>query len=130
MSQMSLSQWLQSENPTSRHHARMVRFYMGWQRLKRNPMAMFGLVILIILCFSAVFAPFLSPHDPLAQDLGNRLQPMGSENHLLGTDSLGRDMLSRLIFGSRITLYIVLIVAIIAPMAGLLVGTIAGYTDG
>lgn len=130
MSHMWLSQWLQAETPTSRHHARMVNFYKGWQRLKRNPMAMFGLGILIILGISAVFAPWLAPHDPLAQDLGKRLLPMGSENHLLGTDSLGRDMLSRLIHGSRITLYIVIIVAIIAPLAGLLVGTVAGYAGG
>ena len=130
MSNTSLSQWLQAETPASRHHARMVNFYKGWQRLKRNPMAMFGLGILIVLGVSAVFAPLLAPHDPLAQDLGKRLLPLGSENHWLGTDSLGRDMLSRLIYGSRITLYIVIIVAIIAPLAGLLVGTVAGYAGG
>jgi len=64
------------------------------------------------------------------QDLANRLAPLGTDSHVLGTDSLGRDILSRLIHGSRITLYIVALVALIAPVAGLLVGTISGYAGG
>ena len=64
------------------------------------------------------------------QDLGNRLAPLGSEGHILGTDSLGRDILSRLIYGARITLYIVALVALIAPIVGLLVGTVSGYIGG
>jgi peptide/nickel transport system permease protein len=91
---------------------------------------MLGLGILIALVLMAAFAPWLAPHDPFAQDLGNRLQPLGTPGHLLGTDSLGRDILSRLIHGSRITLYIVALVALIAPIAGLLVGTVSGYAGG
>ena len=93
-------------------------------------MAMFGLGILRLLWLVASVAPLLSPHDPFEQNLGNRLQPIGSESHILGTDSLGRDILSRLIYGSRITLYIVALVALIAPVAGLLIGTVAGYLGG
>jgi peptide/nickel transport system permease protein len=93
-------------------------------------MAMFGLYILVFLILLAVFAPLLAPHDPFAQDLGNRLQPLGAEGHLLGTDSLGRDILSRLIYGARITLYIVTLVALLAPILGLFVGTVAGYLGG
>jgi peptide/nickel transport system permease protein len=78
----------------------------------------------------ALAAPLLSPHDPFVQNLGNRLQPLWSDGHVLGTDSLGRDILSRLIYGSRITLYIVGLVALIAPVTGLLVGTVAGYAGG
>jgi len=130
MHQLTWREWLLTDEPTSRRHARLANFYQGWLSLRRNSMAMFGLGILILLLLVAIFAPLLSPHDPFDQNLGNRLQPIGSENHILGTDSLGRDILSRLIYGSRITLYIVALVALIAPVAGLLVGTVAGYIGG
>jgi peptide/nickel transport system permease protein len=85
------------------------------------------LILLVLIAFAA---PVLAPHDPFAQNLDNRLQPLGADEHILGTDSLGRDLLSRLIYGSRITLYIVALVALIAPISGLLVGTVAGYVGG
>ncbi len=122
--------WLNTDTPTSRSHARAAAAWHGWLRLKSNHMAMLGLYILIGLVAVAAFAPWIAPHDPLAQNLMNRLQPPGSPGHLLGTDSLGRDILSRMIYGSRITLYIVSLVAMIAPIVGLLVGTIAGYAGG
>ncbi|MEP4342846.1 MAG: nickel transporter permease, partial [Lentilitoribacter sp.] len=93
-------------------------------------LAMIGLGILLSLVLASILAPWLAPHDPFAQDLANRLLPLGSEGHILGTDSLGRDILSRLIYGSRITLYIVALVALIAPIVGLFVGTVAGYMGG
>ncbi|MFY0620859.1 MAG: ABC transporter permease [Pelagimonas sp.] len=130
MTDMTLRQWLLTDAPTSRRHARLASFYKGWLSLRSNSMAMFGLGILVVLVLAAALAPLLAPHDPFAQDLANRLQPLGSEGHILGTDSLGRDILSRLIYGARITLYIVALVALIAPVAGLLVGTVAGYTGG
>ena len=125
-----LRAWLLTDTPTSRRHARLSALYAGWLTLRRNPMAMVGLFILVMLLFIAAFANVLAPVDPLAQDLAGRLAPPGTQGHVLGTDSFGRDILSRLIFGSRITLYIVTLVALIAPIAGLLVGTIAGYTGG
>ena len=126
----SLRAWLLAEVPTSRNHARMAAWYQNWLALKRNTLAMAGLGILVAVVFIAVFAPLLAPHDPFSQDLANRLQPLGFEGHPLGTDSLGRDILSRLLYGSRITLYIVTLVAIIAPIMGLIVGTISGYAGG
>ncbi|WP_339633455.1 nickel transporter permease [uncultured Sneathiella sp.] len=122
--------WLLTDTPTSRHHARVASLYQGWLSFRSNPMAMFGLIILLAMGLIAIFAPLLAPHDPFVQDLGNRLAPLGSDGHLLGTDSLGRDILSRLIYGARITLYIVILVALIAPVAGLFVGTVAGYAGG
>ncbi len=122
--------WLLTDTPTSRFHARCVALYSGWLKFRSNTMAMLGLIILILLVLIAAFAPWLAPHDPLAQDLAGRLKPPLSEGHLLGTDSLGRDILSRIIYGSRITLYIVTLVALIAPVVGLLVGTVAGYAGG
>ncbi|MEE9427966.1 MAG: ABC transporter permease [Paracoccaceae bacterium] len=125
-----LRAWLLTDTPTSRNHAKMAAIYTGWLTLRSNPMAMVGLFILITLLFIAAFAELLAPVDPLAQDLAGRLARPGTPGHALGTDSLGRDILSRLIYGSRITLYIVTLVALIAPIAGLLVGTIAGYVGG
>jgi peptide/nickel transport system permease protein len=128
--QPSWREWLTTDAPTSRRHARLANLYQGWLTLRANSMAMFGLGILLALLLVALLAPVLSPHDPFEQSLSNRLQPLGTEGHILGTDSLGRDILSRLIYGSRITLYIVALVALIAPVAGLLVGTVAGYVGG
>lgn len=126
----TLRDWLLSDTPTSRRQARWAAVYKGWLTLKSNHMAMAGLAIILALIALAIFAPLIAPHDPFVQDLGNRLQPLGSEGHLLGTDSLGRDILSRLIWGARITLYIVALVALVAPIAGLLVGTVSGYAGG
>ncbi|MEE9335678.1 MAG: ABC transporter permease [Granulosicoccaceae bacterium] len=122
--------WLSTDTPSSRRQARLGSYYQGWLEFKSNRLAMIGLCILLLLLFTAAFAPWLAPHDPFVQNLGNRLTPMGTEGHLLGTDSLGRDLLSRIIYGSRITLYIVGLVALIAPVVGLLVGTVAGYVGG
>ena len=123
-------QWLNDDSPASRLQARLSSIYHGWIEFKANRLALFGLFILVCLVLIAAFAPVLSPHDPFEQNLANRLAPLGADGHILGTDSLGRDILSRLIYGSRITLYIVGLVALIAPVAGLFIGTVAGYTGG
>ena len=129
-SDQSLRAWLLTDTPTSRRHAQLAAWYRGWLSFRANPMTMLGLGILLFLVFVATLAPWLSPHDPFDQDLAARLMPPGSENYILGSDGLGRDILSRVIYGSRITLYIVTLVAIIAPVAGLFVGTVAGYAGG
>ncbi len=123
-------EWLMTDTPTSRGHARAASAYAAWLNLKSNHMAMLGLAILGFLLFVAAAAPLIAPHDPFEQDLANRLAPLGTPGHPFGTDSLGRDILSRMIWGSRITLYIVALVAAIAPLVGLLVGTISGYIGG
>ncbi len=122
--------WLTSDAPTSRKQAKLSAYYRAWLTLKSNPMAMFGLAILAALLFIATFAPWLAGADPFAQDLAARLLPPGEGGFILGSDSLGRDILSRLMHGSLITLYIVALVALIAPVVGLLVGTVAGYLGG
>ncbi len=126
----TLRQWLLTDTPSSRRHAKLSALYQGWLSFRANTMAMIGLWILVILVLVAIAAPLIAPHDPFVQSLGDRLAPLGTEGHVLGTDSLGRDILSRLIYGARITLYIVALVALIAPVAGLLVGTVAGYVGG
>jgi len=129
MSDLSTRDWLLSDAPSTRRQARLGAFYQGWLTFRANRLAMLGLVILIALVLMAIFAPWLSPYDPVAQNLADRLQPP-SASHWLGTDALGRDILSRLIWGSRVTLFIVGTVALISPILGLLIGTIAGFAGG
>lgn len=124
-----LRAWLTSDDPTSRAQARWGRAYHAWLRLRENRLAMVGLVIVLSLAAVAAFAPALSPYPPNAPDLQSRLLPMTGA-HWLGTDELGRDILSRIIHGARLTLYVVILVAAIATPVGLLVGTVAGYGGG
>ncbi|RID93071.1 ABC transporter permease [Gemmobacter lutimaris] len=126
----TLTQWLRDPNPTSRRQAKLGQLWLGWLRLKRNPLAMAGLVIIGLLLVIAAFAPVLATHDPIAQNLQNRLQPPLTPGHWLGTDDFGRDIWSRIVYGSRITLYIIALVAVTAPLIGLMVGTVAGYFGG
>jgi peptide/nickel transport system permease protein len=99
------------------------------QRIRLGPLAIIGAAIIGILALVAVLAPWLAPSDPAMPDLGHRLEP-SSVQHWLGTDPLGRDTLSRLVFGTRLTLVIVAVVSAIAGPLGLLVGLIAGYFGG
>lgn len=122
--------WLRDPNPQSRGQARLGQAYLSWLRLRRNPLAVIGLIIAVALVFIAIFAPLLAPHDPITQELSRRLLPPLTEGNLLGTDDFGRDILSRILYGSRITLYIVLLVILTAPVVGLLIGTVAGYFGG
>lgn len=97
--------------------------------------AAFGLAVLVLLVLMAVFAPLIAPYDPAAQSLLNRLKPPvwqagGSWDYVLGTDHLGRDMLSRLIFGSRISLMVGVTVVLLAGGFGISVGLVAGYFGG
>jgi peptide/nickel transport system permease protein len=122
--------WLLSERPASRMQARLGRAYVSWRRFSANRLAVLGLGIIVLLILLAIFADQLAPDSPVIGDLRNaRLLPASAE-HWLGTDDLGRDILSRIIYGSRLTLYVVILVAIIAAPIGLLIGTVAGYAGG
>ena len=127
---MTMMDWLRDQNPSSRAQARAGQAYLNWLRLRRNPLAMAGLLIASVLMLVAIFAPWLAPYDPIAQDLSQRLLPPLTPGHVMGTDEFGRDIFSRILFGSRITLYIVLLVVLTAPVAGLFIGTVAGYFGG
>ncbi len=97
--------------------------------LLRSPTSAFGLLVLSILILTAAFAPWIATHDPYAQDLNNVLQAPGN-GHLFGTDELGRDIFSRLVWGARITLTIIFLVSIVVGPIGLIVGTTSGYLGG
>ena len=94
-----------------------------------------GAAVLGLVVLAAVFAPWLAPHDPYAQDVTQRLIPpiwheKGSWTHVLGTDKLGRDYLSRLLYGARVSLTIGVVVALISGLIGTTLGVLAGYYGG
>ncbi|MEV8357846.1 dipeptide/oligopeptide/nickel ABC transporter permease/ATP-binding protein [Microbacterium sp. NPDC076895] len=99
------------------------------RRILRNPLGIISLSVLSILVLAAVFAPLIAPFDPAYADIGNTLADPGGQN-LLGTDSTGRDVLSRLVFGARLTLLSALLCAAVAIAIGLPAGLIAGFYGG
>lgn len=96
---------------------------------KRSHLTIAGLAIVLALIFTAIFAPMLAPHDPLQMDLRNRLQAP-SASHWMGTDELGRDILSRILHGTGLALKIMIIVLLIDLPLGMLLGIVAGYFGG
>jgi len=95
----------------------------------RNPLSLSGLIIIILLILLAVLAPFIAPYDPFATDPLQKLQPP-STKHLMGTDGLGRDILSRVLYGTRISLWIAILILVTAGIFGTIVGIVAGYAGG
>ncbi|SDL52716.1 ABC transporter permease [Aliiruegeria lutimaris] len=126
---MSARDWLLDESPNSRMQANAGRFYRMGLALLRNPLAVLGALIILLLIATAVFAPWIAPESPVGQMLDRRLLPPSSANWM-GTDELGRDIFSRVVYGARITLMIVALVAIIAAPLGLIIGAVAGYFGG
>ena len=100
-----------------------------WQRLFRNPWAVVGIVFLSIVVLAALLAPQISPYTPDAQDLFNRLAGP-SPQHVLGTDEIGRDMLSRLIYGARITLVLGVGSTVLGALVGVTLGVVGGFYGG
>lgn len=101
------------------------QFWDIWRRLRRNKLAMLGLIIVLVLVLSAIFANFIAPYDYAQQDLTN-MKAWPSREHLLGTDDYGRDILSRIIYGGQVSL----LVAILSIVFGLIVGGILGISAG
>lgn len=101
----------------------------AFKRLKRNHMAMVGMIILILLFILAILGPFIAPHDPFRASFFNSLDGP-SRDHLLGRDDLGRDVLSRIIYGARISLSIGFISVAIGIAVGVPIGAISGYYGG
>jgi len=134
MSEQTLNQnaakaWLLADSPSNAFQARCQRAYIGWLSFKSNPIAMLGFFIVLFLCLIALFAPLLTSGDGTTQELSNRLAPP-SADHWFGTDELGRDIYDRIVWGSRVTLYIIFLVSIIVMPIGLIIGTTAGLLGG
>ncbi|HUP37560.1 MAG TPA: ABC transporter permease [Candidatus Limnocylindria bacterium] len=105
------------------------------RRLARRRTALFGMLVVLAVMLAAVAAPLVAPFDPLEQDIGQRLREPGWQDeqgrvHPLGTDHLGRDILSRVVFGSRIALLVGLAAVVISGVLGMLIGLVAGYFGG
>jgi peptide/nickel transport system permease protein len=112
---------------------------MRWRKILRklieNKSAVFGLIMVLGVIFSAVFAPVISPHDPILQDVEKRLiPPVGQEgadaDYLLGTDHLGRDIVSRLIYGARISIVVSVSAVALSAVLGTLIGLFSGFYGG
>ncbi|WP_145138405.1 ABC transporter permease [Roseomonas gilardii] len=121
--------WLLSPAPESRRQAAWGQRYQAWLAFRRNPLAMAGLIVVVLLLALSLLAPVLATHNPNIQDLANRLQPWSAQ-HWLGTDELGRDVYSRLLYGGLITLGMVVAVVVLVAPLGLVVGCVAGYAGG
>lgn len=125
----TLRHWLLTDTPGSAFQAAAGRAYLGMLEFMKNRLAMLGLAIIFALILVAVFAPRIAPFDPVATDLVNRLKPLSSK-HFFGTDEVGRDIFSRIVWGSRLTLYVIGLVAVIAAPVGIFIGTVSGYFGG
>jgi peptide/nickel transport system permease protein len=115
--------------PSSALAARLHELGATARALARNRAVLVGFAIVALLALAAILAPLLAPADPNAQDLAHRLAPPSAQN-LLGTDELGRDILSRILYGARVTLAVVALIGLSVPAAGLAVGCIAGMSGG
>jgi peptide/nickel transport system permease protein len=100
-----------------------------WIRLRRNPGAFAGLVIVVVVLFAAIFAPLIAHYDPLAQNIQAGAQAPSWE-HPLGTDKLGRDLFARILFGARISIRIGFVAVGLAISVGTVIGLVAGYFGG
>ena len=123
-------------DPAALAEGKPLRIWEVWRGLKRDPAALISIVVLLALAVTAIAAPLLSPHDPLQTypdiGLGPQGQPLppGTPGFLLGTDALGRDVLSRLIYGAQVSLVIGIVANGLATVFGVLVGVVAGYFGG
>jgi peptide/nickel transport system permease protein len=100
------------------------------RRLLRKPTAVMGIIFLLLIIFSAILAPYLTNYDPARMSPRAALQPPGLEGHLLGTDHFGRDQLTRILYGGRVSLRVGLIAVSIAASFGIFLGALAGYWGG
>jgi peptide/nickel transport system permease protein len=101
-----------------------------WLRLRRDPVAVGAAVVVLLLIGLALFGPWIAPSDPYQASMLKRLKPIGTEGLPLGSDELGRDMLSRLIVGARLSLFIGITPVLCAFVLGTVIGIVAGYAGG
>jgi peptide/nickel transport system permease protein len=105
----------------------MNTFYL---QFKKSPRAIVGLAVLLLWIFAALFGPSLVPFSYTEMDMANQLVSPGEQGHLLGTDALGRDVFSRIVYGSRTILTVALLTSLLSSFAGIIIGFIAGYFGG
>src|SRR3954447_18788439 len=118
---MAVAEAITAGTPLRSNRRKVVR------RILRNPLAISGLLVLVIAVIMAVFAPWLAPHEPTQTNLGQAFAPPGTAGHLLRTDDLGRDVLSRIMFGLRASLHVALLAVATSLVVGVPLGLLAGY---
>ncbi|GAC1326937.1 MAG: ABC transporter permease [Chloroflexota bacterium] len=118
-----------SSAPEPSHPPPRSNLRRAWRQLRRNRAALVGLGVIALLVFTAAFAPVLTPYDPYRVALDQRLQPPGN-GHLLGTDELGRDILARLLYGARVSLWVGIVTVGLSAVIGVSGGLVAGYMGG
>jgi peptide/nickel transport system permease protein len=101
-----------------------------WLKLLRDPVSIVCIVVLALIILSAIFAPLLTPYDPAVGNVVQRLKPPLTEGYILGTDELGRDMLTRLLYGGRMSLIMGILPVLLALVIGGTLGTVAGFVGG
>ncbi|GED70863.1 peptide ABC transporter substrate-binding protein [Brevibacillus reuszeri] len=101
-----------------------------WRRLLKNKLALVGMIIIAIMIIFSVFAPLIATHPPNAMDLANSLSEPGVDGHILGTDNYGRDLFSRIIYGTQISLIVGIFAIGLGGVIGTLLGLVAGYYGG
>lgn len=103
---------------------------IAWTKFFHNPLAVAGTIVLLLFVLASVFAPFISKYDPAAIDMMNASLPAGSPHHLLGTDEIGRDVFTRLLYSGRVSLAIGFSVAVCSIVFGTVIGAVSGYFGG
>lgn len=123
---------VETENAPSADDVIVSRGYWAGvlRRLSRDPVSMTCLIVLGLIVLGAVFAPLLAPGDPSVGRVLMRLKPVGTPGHILGTDELGRDMLTRLLYGGRLSLLMGVVPVTLAVVIGGVLGTVAGFVGG
>ncbi len=119
-----------ADAPQSDSSQRRGYWLTVWERLRRDPVTIVCASIILLILLAAVFAPLIAPHDPYKTSMLKRLAPVGTEGFILGTDELGRDMLSRLIYGGRVSLFTAIAPVLGALLLGGTLGIVAGFLGG
>lgn len=125
---MNADRWRQGVSGLESGYRSIVRS-RKFREFTRQKFNLLGLGIVLLLTFSGVFAPWLAPYDPIEQDISNRLHPPNAD-HLMGTDQLGRDLFSRVLYGARISLKVSVVVVSISLAIGTTMGLVSGYAGG
>ena len=120
----------QAEKAQAEQQKHIGYWHLVLRQLKYEPLAMISAAVLLILVIAAIFAPWLAPADPFKASMLKRLMPIGSPGNLLGTDELGRDMLTRLMYGGRLSLVMGIVPVFSAFFIGTTLGLTAGYVGG
>ena len=121
---------MSAKSKTKTEYKKRSQLAETWRRIRKNKLAVTGLIIFVLIVLLAIFAPYVAPYGYDEQNVNMQLKPPGTPGYILGTDNLGRDILSRLIWGARFSLQCGLIAVVVSTIGGCLLGAIAGYFGG